>query len=130
MYALINKIKNAIVALEKENHPLLICALFLRKDSLEKWDIVVSASWLDSTTMKSYESVVSSLQKHLDKSDFVEISRVVLLNQDDSVVSYLQSLKTITNGGFEELKESELSEKFGFDIKRAYLLRSQKPDSK
>lgn len=46
--------------------------------------------------------------------------------QDDPVVSYLLNLETITNGGFKELSADELSEKFKFTIKRAYLLRSQK----
>lgn len=128
MNELIKKIKEGIIALEKENQPLLICALFLREDSLEKWDIVVAASWLDSRVMESYKIVVSTLHRFLNESERVQVSRIVLLDQDDPVVSYLQSLKTITNGGFEELKESELSEKFRFDIRRAYLLRSQKLD--
>lgn len=123
----INKLKSAISALEKENAPLLICALFLREDPLEKWDIVISASWLNPKEMQSYRTVSSKLQESLSDSELVKFSRIVILNQDDPVVSYLQSLETITNGGFKELRGDELSEKFKFTIKRAYLLRSQKP---
>lgn len=128
MNEIIKKIKEAIISLEKENQALLICAVFLREDSLEKWDIVISASWLDSRTIESYKIVSSALQKILNESELVQVSRIVLIDQNDPVVSYLQSLKTITNGGFEELEESDLSEKFRFDIRRAYLLRSQKLD--
>jgi hypothetical protein len=126
MNEIIKKIKAAIVELEKEHKPLLICALFLREDPLEKWDIVISASWLTPTEMESYKIVSTKIQKYLNESELMQFARIVLLDQLDPVVSYLQNLKTIDNGGFHELKENELSDKFRFTIKRAYLLRSQK----
>ena len=125
----IKKIKLLIKDLEKENKPLLICALFLREDSLEKWDMIIAASWLNPRELQSYKIVSSKLQESLTDSELVQFSRVVLLNEDDPVVSYLQSLETIKNGGFKELRGEELSEKFKFTIKRAYLLRSQKSEN-
>jgi hypothetical protein len=122
----IKKIKLLIKELESENGPLLICALFLREDSLEKWDILMAASWLNPEKMQSYKMVSSKLLEFLNDSELVQISRVVILNEDDPIISYLQGLETITNGGFKELRPEELSEKFKFTIKRAYLLRSQK----
>lgn len=35
--------------------------------------------------------------------------------------------ETISNGGYKELRADDLSEKFKFTIKRAYLLRAQNP---
>jgi hypothetical protein len=127
MNEIIEKIKSIIKQLEEEEGPLLICALFLREDSLEKWDIIIAASWLNSEEMQSYKIVSSKLQKSLSDSELVRFSRIVILNRDDPVVSYLQSLEIITNGGYKELRGEELSEKFKFTIKRAYLLRSQRP---
>lgn len=126
MKEIIDKLKALILELEKENGPLLICALFLREEPLEKWDIVISATWLNSREMQSYKTVSSKLQKKLSDSELVQLSRIVILNQDDPVVSYLQGLETITNGGYKELRADDLSAKFKFTIKRAYLLRSQK----
>ena len=126
MKELIDKLKSLIQVLEKENAPLLICALFLREEPLERWDIVVAASWLNSQEMQSYRIISSKLQESFTDSELVQISRVVILDQDDSVVSYLQGLETITNGGYKELSSDELSAKFKFSIKKAYLLRSQK----
>ena len=128
MNEIIEKIKSIVNALEKEHGPLLICALFLRDGDLERWDIIISSSWLNPTEMQSYKIIASKLRKSLSESELVQLSRIVILNKDDPVVSYLQNLKTISNGGFIELSANELSEKFKFTIKRAYLLRSQKPN--
>jgi hypothetical protein len=125
MDELIKKLKSAIELLEKEA-PLLICAIFLREEPLKKWDFIVAATWLDSRKMEAYTKITSALKRHLSESEFVQLSRIVILDSNDLVVSYLQNQKTIDNGGFHELNESELSDKFGFAIKKAYLLRSQK----
>ena len=123
----VEKIKTAIEALEKEHSSLLtICALILRADPLEKWDVIVSASWLNPKEMQSYSVVSSKVRSVLDSSEVVQFSRIVILDQKGPVISYLQSLQTITNGGVVELNVNDLSEKFKFSIKKAYLLRSQK----
>lgn len=126
----IDSLKFAITALEKERGDLLICALFLREDSLERWDVVVSASWLNPTEMQSYKIVSSKLQEILSDAELVQFSRVVILSQDDPVVSFLLDLETIKNGGYKELSAEALSERFRFTIKKAYLLRSQRLDQK
>lgn len=126
MNEIIGKLKQLIKNLEKEQGPLLICALFLREDMLEKWDIIISASWLNSAEMQSYKIISSKLRESLSDSELVQISRIVIIDTDDPVVSYLQGLETISNGGYKELRADELSEKFKFTIKKAYLLRCQK----
>lgn len=130
MKQIIEKIKKAVESLEKEHSSLLLCALFLREEPLEKWDIVVSASWLNPQEMKSYTIVSTKFRNVLDDSEIVLFSRIVILNPDDPVVSYLQNLETIANGGFKELNAVELSDKFNFTIKKAYLLRSKKKQSR
>ncbi len=127
MNDLIKKLKSIINLLEKEG-PLLIYAIFLREEPLRKWDFVLSASWLDPRKMDAYTKITSKLKDKLSESELLQFSRVVILDPKDTVVAYLQDLKTIDNGGFHELKESELSDKFGFTIKKAYLLRSLKHD--
>lgn len=126
MIEIIEKLKSAISSLEKENGPLLICALFLRDDALEKWDIILAASWLNSKEMRSYEILSKKLQNFLSASELVQFSRIVVLDQDDPIISFLLELETVKNGGYKELAANVLSEKFRFTIKKAYLLRSQK----
>ncbi|MDE3055601.1 MAG: hypothetical protein KGI80_02760 [Verrucomicrobiota bacterium] len=128
MSEIIEKVKSAIKRLETEKGQLLICALFLRADALEKWDIVLAASWLNPKEMLSYEILSSCLQNFLTPSDLVQFSRIVILEQDDPIVSFLLNLETVKNGGYKELSADILTEKFRFTIKKAYLLRSQKSE--
>jgi hypothetical protein len=81
----IEKLKSVIRALEKEHGPFLIFALFLREAALERWDIVISATWLNSTEMGAYKIISSKLQEFLSDSELVQLSRIVLLDQDDPV---------------------------------------------
>ncbi len=126
MNEIIEKLKSIIKNLEQKRGPLLICALFLREDSLEKWDIIIAASWLNPKEMESYKTVSNELQEFLSASELVQFSRIVLLDQDDPVVSFILDLETVKNGGYKELPAETLSDKFRFIIKRAYLLRSQR----
>lgn len=122
----IEKLKSVIRLLEEKKGDLLIFAIFLREEPLEKWDVLVAADWLNSVDMDAYKVVASNIQQALDGSELVQFSRVVILDQDDPVVSFLLDLETIKNGGYKELNAETLSEKFKFVIKRAYLLRSKK----
>ena len=126
MVEIIEKLKSAITSLEKDNGPLLICALFLREDAFGKWDIILAASWLDTKEMRSYKILSAKLKDFLTDSELVQFSHIVILDQHDPTISFLLDLDTLINGGYKELSSEILSEKFGFTIKKAYLLRSQK----
>ena len=130
MKEILVKLKSAVQALEKEHGPVLLFALFLREDALEKWDIVVSASWLSSSERKAYELVVSKIQAVLSASELIQFSRVVILDDTDPVVPFLQDVCPLTNGGFKESPKDfsvePFSDKFRFTIKKAYILRCQK----
>ena len=106
-------------------------ALFLREEPLEKWDVVVAASWLNSSDLNAYKVIATDIQQKLDVSELNQFSRIVILDEDDPVVAFLLNLEKIQNDGYKELPELDaraLSEKFQFTIKRAYLLRSNKLD--
>lgn len=126
MKTILEKLKGVVLALEKEYGPILVFALFLRVDPLEKWDIVVSASWLDPSDITSYNAIASKIQATLSTSELVQLARIVILSDRDPVVAFLQDSETITNGHFGEVSGDLFTEKFGFAIKRAYLLRCQK----
>lgn len=131
MKEILDKLKSVVRVLEMEHGPLLFFALFLREDSLEKWDIVVSATWLSSSEKAAYKMIVPKIQAALTASELVQFSRVVILDNTDPVVSFLQGVCPLTNGGFKEsptdFSVEPFSEKFGFSIKKAYILRCQKP---
>jgi hypothetical protein len=126
MKAILDKLKTVLLALEEEHGPILVFALFLRTDPLEKWDIVIAASWLNPNELSSYKMVNSKIQEILSPSEFVQLARIVILSDQDPVVSFLQDTETVTNGHFGEVPGEVFTDKFGFNIKQAYLLRCQK----
>ena len=69
MIKVLEKLKPIVNTLENEHGPILVFALFLREDPLEKWDIVVSAEWLNSSDRSSFEIIGSKIQKSLNSSE-------------------------------------------------------------
>lgn len=127
MNEILEKLKAALKELEKENGKIVLFALFLREEALGKWDLLVSASWLNSRSPDSYEIVAKTIQRCLHESEVVQIARVVILDTNDVAVAFLQGLYSIPNGSFVEVSNCEpLTNRFGFTIKRAYVLRCVK----
>jgi len=126
MNSIVEKIKKVVLELEAEHEPLLVCALFLRVDPIERWDMVVSAAWLNFSDLNSYQLISSKVQSTLDSQELLQFSRIVILDQNDPAIVFLQDSFSITNGKIEEASTDLLSSRFGFTIKKAYLLRCQK----
>jgi hypothetical protein len=127
MNEILEKLKTALKELEGENGRIVLFALFLREEALGDWDLLVSASWLNSRSLDSYELVVKKIQKRLHESEVVQLARVVILDTNDAAVAFLQDLYSIPNGSFVEVPNCEpLTNRFGFKIKRAYVLRCVK----
>lgn len=126
MKPILEKLKKTVVSLENERGPILVFALFLRVDPLEKWDIVIAAPWLDPNEIDSYKMITSTIQNNLSTQELIQLSRIVILADSDPVVVFLQNFEIVKNGHFGEVPGDSFSEKFGFTIKKAYLLRCQK----
>jgi hypothetical protein len=124
MRKILDKLKSILLDLEKEQGRVLVFALFLRGDSPARWDLVVVAPWLDSGNVKSYNIVATKVQNLLSADEIIQLSRVVILDPDDPVVSFLQDSYTVPNGTFKEIENCDpFSQRFNFTIRRAYLLR-------
>lgn len=126
MTDLISKFKTIIKELEKEHGSILFFGLFLRIEPFEIWDVVISASWLTPDLRDSYKIVADKIQKTFSKEELLQLSGIVILAETDPTVAFFLNLKTVTNGHFEEANREELSDKFGFTIKKAYILRCDK----
>lgn len=126
MKILLEKTKAVVLSLEKVHGSILVFALFLRAEPFEQWDVVVSAPWLNPNDLSSYKIVNAELQVKLSPEELLQIARIVILDVKDPTVSFLQDTMSVTNGHFGEVTGEIFTEKFGFTIKKAYLLRCQK----
>ncbi|HLB52814.1 MAG TPA: hypothetical protein VJK48_03805 [Chlamydiales bacterium] len=129
MKEILETLKEIIYSLEKGKSPFLLCALFLREEGLGRWDLILSATWLKADELDSYSLINSKLKDCLNDLQRNKISHVVILDSSDRTVQFLLERERLENGGYKEFPQidcEELTERFGFTIKKAYLLRSQK----
>lgn len=94
------------------------------EESYGKWDFIISAPWLNSNGFDSYKFIADRLQTCLTESESLQIGQIVIIDPENEAVKFLQMLETVKNGEYKELRVEDLTDKFKFNIKRAYLLRS------
>ena len=93
-------------------------ALFLREDSSNKWDILITADWIIKDKEDALRYLSRKIQKAFTKDELSLISRIVIIENDNPA---LPSLKQFVKAkhGLVEIKDSNL---FGLEIKHAFFI--------
>jgi hypothetical protein len=120
------KLLSAMDAISEEKGPFDLFGLFLREDATNRWDLVVSAPWIEDGRLKSFSELVALLAKHIGKKEMKELSRVVSVNADDPALAAVTRAFSIERGTI-EVKDSML---FGMLVKHAFIFRAQRPSRK
>jgi len=96
-------------------------ALFLREDSPNKWDLLISSDWARNNKKASLQLIIKEIQKVLSNQEQVMLSRVIVLDKDDD------ALKALHGGIQVEHGLAEISDIIflGLAIKHAYLITSK-----
>lgn len=89
MNSLVPKLKTVEQRLSKKRGRFWIFALLQREDSSGKWDLLVSAAWLQEEDRQSLDHIIAALEQEFDRDDFLQLSRIVVLNPDNPVVQEL-----------------------------------------
>ncbi len=122
MKKIIEKLVIAERKLSDEKGAFHLFALFLREDASDKWDLVVSASWLSKDKASALKYIASIIQKTLNANELLKISRIVIIDEDNpSLEAIHQAFKTE-----HEAVEILSTSFFGLDIKRGFLITSKK----
>ncbi len=99
-------------------------ALFMREDAENKWDLLVSSKWISKNKPESLKYIASNVQKALTQKELVKISRIVIIDDDNSALDAIhQAIATEHN--ITEIRDSIF---FGLSIQHAYIITSQKID--
>jgi hypothetical protein len=122
MRTLITKLVNVEKELAIEHGEFSFFILALREDSVDRWDLLVSAPWLGKMDTYSLEIVVGKLQLHLSTKEIVFISRVVIIEESKQIPVEIQDFVT-TEQGITEVRDVLI---YGVQISRAYVISSQK----
>ena len=79
------------VAAEKGDFRLF--ALLLREDSPDKWDLLVSAPWLDANRSDGMAYLAKQVQSRLDTEQLLSLSRLVFIADDNpGLIAVLQAV--------------------------------------
>ncbi len=116
--AIIGKLRAIERATSSEKGDYKLFGLFLREDSLDKWDLLVAADWIRTDDPEPVEYISSKIQKSLTPYEIVSLSRVLLIPEDNPGLIALQQGFSV-EGGSVEIKNSTI---LGLQIKHAYII--------
>jgi hypothetical protein len=122
MREIIEKLKLIEKRISEQEGSLSLFSLFLREDSEEKWDLVVSAEWLEKDKKNGYEILADEVNKILNKNELLTLSRIVLLDKRNPVLQKINQAVSCEHIDV-ELKDSNF---FGLQIKHAFIITSKR----
>ncbi len=120
MKNLIEKFSKIEQKISKEKGDFEFFALFLREDAIDKWDIVVAADWIKHNKWEVMQYVAGYVQRSLDVTEIVNISKIVIIDEDNPELPMIQNSFHIEHGAI-EIKDYTF---FGLSIKHAFIITS------
>lgn len=118
----IEKFQNIEKSLSESKGKLELFALFLREDSPDKWDLLISADWARANKKSSIQDIIEEVRKELSEQEMLMLSRIIILDKNDAALKALRQAARVEHG----LTEISDSNFFGLNIKHAYLITSQR----
>ena len=124
-----NKLNQKMVKIEKylanQKGEFKLFALFLRDGSPGKWDVLVSATWIDANKPQALKIITEQLTTKLNKEELISLSRVVVINQDNEALSAINQSLALEN----QIAEIHDKNFFGLDIKQAFFISPSRKTS-
>ncbi len=122
MKQIAEKLRNLERQAAEEKGPFSLFGLFLRADAPDKWDLVVSAPWIDDNKEESLSYMAESLRASLAAEELLNLSRIVLVEQNNPGLEAVQRAMHVEHGVV-EIKDCNF---FDLEIKSALIITSQR----
>ncbi len=106
----------------EEKGDFALFALFMREDSPDRWDLIVSAPWTGDDKQSAVNYFVSQIKSSLGEQGLTNLSRIVVVDPQDAAVQALNRAIQIEHGRV-EVKDSDF---FGLAVKHAYIITSKR----
>ena len=110
--------------MSEEKGAFNLFALFMREDAENKWDLLVSSKWISKNKPESLKYIASNVQKALTQKELVKISRIVIIDDDNSALGAIHQAIS-TEHSITEIRDGIF---FGLSIQHAYIITSQQTD--
>ena len=94
----------------EEKGEFSLFGLFLREDAQDedKWDLLVSALWLDANKKEGLAYLAKEIQKQLEPDELMSISKIVVLEKGDPILEAIHNAVKVKHGKV-EVKDSNFS---------------------
>lgn len=119
----LGKLREVMNDVSKDRGPFTLFGLFLRDEAPDKWDLVISAPWLEEGKMKALGEFVEKLSSALGEQEVLSLSRIVTVSRDDPGLQAILRAVQVEDGPV-LVRDSNF---FGLQIKEAHILRAKRP---
>lgn len=97
--------------------------LFLRREALNVWDLVVASPWLDKNRLTAMTYLADKVKAHLSLEELLSLSRIVILGMHYPVLAAI--LNAMPTG--KERAVFRNVDFLGLEIRRGYVLKAKRP---
>lgn len=122
MNNLVSKLQTVERYFATANGEFELFALFLREDSVDKWDLLVSAPWIERDKQAGLREIVLKVQETLTEDELIQLSRIVLIDVSNQSLEAIHRAVNIEHGSV-EVNDSNF---FGVAIKHAFIITSKR----
>lgn len=109
-------------SLSSEKGEFNLFALFLRENSLDKWDLLIAAPWVEKNKSDALKRISKEIQQNLSKKEMLKLSRLVIIDKNNPALSTFQRAIDMEHGDA-EIRDSNF---FGLQIKHAHVITSRR----
>jgi hypothetical protein len=124
MTELIEKFKAIEREIADERGGVVLFALFEREDLPGKWDVVISAPWVDDSRREALDYVIGIAHSRLTREEIISVSKYVLLRPSEEFVREVNKIVQVEHG-LAEVRDLVVN---GMAMTRAYIITSRPQD--
>src|SRR5438067_6589780 len=85
----------------EEKGAFALFALFMREDAPDRWDLIVSAPWVGDDKRGAVNYFIAQIKSKLGDRDLTNLSRIVVIDPQDTAVQNLNRAIQTEHGGVE-----------------------------
>lgn len=119
----INRLRKAMRHISSKKGDFTLFALFKRENGLGKWDLIVSAPWLEGANLETRGELVDLLGKSMGRKSFIDLARVEPIPGNNPTIKFILKNYPVDDG---ELRIPTTG-LFDLPIEEAIILRAKRP---
>ena len=117
-----SKLRKAMRDIAAKKGQFALFGVFMRADGPGKWDLVVSAPWLETGKLKALSEFTVLLSESIGEKSLQDLARIVTLKAGDPSVKAVMSAFSVEDG---ELRVQR-STLFGLEIEDGIIFRAKR----